>query len=67
MSILDGSSIDAKFANFWILPKDYKTADNHGLQANFLNPKKRFSGKRPVIINFHGGGLVGQFKIYEFY
>jgi cephalosporin-C deacetylase-like acetyl esterase len=58
MALLDGSSIAAKFSPFWILQTDYKKIGNHGIQANFLIPKKSYTGKRPVMINFHGGCLV---------
>ncbi|KAJ5980608.1 hypothetical protein N7481_007906 [Penicillium waksmanii] len=49
---------DPKIDNFDILQTIYKTVIDHGIRCDILVPKARHEGKRPVIVNFHGGGLV---------
>ncbi|KAK2753480.1 hypothetical protein FQN54_007870 [Arachnomyces sp. PD_36] len=36
----------------------YKQIGDHGIRTDILVPQTPFNGKRPVIILFHGGGLV---------
>ncbi|KAA8647162.1 hypothetical protein EYZ11_003865 [Aspergillus tanneri] len=50
MDLLDG---------FDLIQTPYKTVGNHEIRADFLIPKSSFTGKRPVIVRFHGGGLIG--------
>lgn len=49
---------DPKIDDFDILQTSYKTVTDHGIRCDILVPKTRHEGKRPVIVNFHGGGLV---------
>lgn len=50
---------DPKIENFDVLQTSYKTIKDHGIRCDILVPKTRtHEGKRPVIVNFHGGGLV---------
>ena len=59
MALIDGATIDARFSNFSILQTDYKNVGNNGIRADLLIPKSNpAQGKRPVIAQFHGGGLV---------
>lgn len=59
MAFIDGTTVDGKFSNFSILQTDYKKIGDHGIRADILIPKSiAAQGKRPVITQFHGGGLV---------
>jgi hypothetical protein len=59
MPLIEGSTIDTKFANFSIFQTDYKKIGDHGIRADFLIPKALVAGKKaPVITQFHGGALV---------
>lgn len=49
---------DPKIDNFDILQTPYKKIGDHEIRCDILVPKSAYDGKRPVIINFHGGGLV---------
>lgn len=57
-SIKMAVSSDPKLDKFDVLQTSYKTVMDHGLRCDVLVPKARHEGKRPVIVNFHGGGLV---------
>lgn len=47
-----------KIANFHSIQQDYKHFGSHGIRADVLISKTPFEGRRPVIVRFHGGGLV---------
>ncbi|KAJ7583361.1 Alpha/Beta hydrolase protein [Mycena floridula] len=47
-----------KFASFNIFTATYKTVHDHGIQADVLVPKSIPPAKCPIIVRFHGGGLV---------
>ncbi|KAJ7583890.1 Alpha/Beta hydrolase protein [Mycena floridula] len=47
-----------KFAPFKIFTTTYKTVHDHEIQADVLIPKSISPAKCPVIVRFHGGGLV---------
>jgi acetyl esterase/lipase len=49
---------DAKIANFNLLQTHYKKVNNHPIRADILIPKTAHTGPRPVILRYHGGGLV---------
>lgn len=62
MTVIAGTTFGARFANFNVIQANYKTVGDHNIRADFLVPKsltEKGSGKRPVIVRFHGGGLVG--------
>ena len=46
-----------RFANFHITDCTYKTIENHAIKCTVLTPKTAVSGKRPVIVRWHGGFL----------
>ena len=50
--------VDNKLDGFDVVQANYKTVGNHGIRSDLLIPKSPFQGKRPVIVFFHGGGLV---------
>lgn len=47
-----------KLSGFDLIQADFKKVQNHGIRADFLVPQTPLHGKRPVIVRFHGGGLV---------
>jgi cephalosporin-C deacetylase-like acetyl esterase len=47
-----------KIQGFDVIQAKYKHVGDHGIRADILVPKTSFSGKRPTILRFHGGGLV---------
>lgn len=47
-----------KLSPFHLIQTDYKKVSEHGIRSDILVPKDSFTGKRPVILRFHGGGLV---------
>ncbi|KAL1968163.1 hypothetical protein VTN77DRAFT_1998 [Rasamsonia byssochlamydoides] len=53
-----GAKFDAKFKNFSIIQTNYKTVGRHGIRADIVVPNSIPAGKRPVIVRFHGGGLI---------
>ncbi|KAL4866227.1 hypothetical protein BDV12DRAFT_138336 [Aspergillus spectabilis] len=59
------SAPDPRFEGFDILQTTYKHVGDHGIRADVLVPKTPYSGKRPVIIRFHGGGLVMGDSLYS--
>lgn len=48
-----------KLSGFDLIQTHYKQIRDHAIRADFIIPKSTFTGKRPVIVRFHGGGLVG--------
>ncbi|KAE8152248.1 Alpha/Beta hydrolase protein [Aspergillus avenaceus] len=47
-----------KLAGFDLVQTHYKKVDDHEIRADFILPQTEFHGKRPVIVHFHGGGLI---------
>lgn len=59
MALIDGATLSPTFSSVSILQTEYKKVQDHGIRADFLIPKSiTATGKRPVIVQFHGGGLV---------
>lgn len=57
-------AMDGKLDNFDIVQTEYKHVRNHGIHVDSLVPQTLFPGKRPVIVRFHGGGLVRAFTLH---
>lgn len=53
-------SVNNRLAGFDLIQAPYKTVGDHEIRADFIIPKSDYAGKRPVIVRFHGGGLVCQ-------
>ncbi|KAJ7583877.1 Alpha/Beta hydrolase protein [Mycena floridula] len=53
-----------KFAPFNIFTATYKTVHDHEIQADVLIPKSISPAKCPVVVRFHGGGLVFGARLY---
>lgn len=49
---------DPKFHGFDIIQTAYKHVGDHAIRTDILVPQTPYSGKRPTIVRFHGGGLV---------
>ncbi|KAJ5242769.1 uncharacterized protein N7469_001096 [Penicillium citrinum] len=49
---------DPKIDGFEVIQTSYKKIEDHRIRCDILIPKAKHERKRPVIINFHGGGLV---------
>lgn len=47
-----------KLAGFDAIETTYKKVDDHAIRTDLFVPQTAASGKRPVIIRIHGGGLV---------
>ncbi|CAG8025179.1 unnamed protein product [Penicillium salamii] len=47
-----------KLAGLDLIQTTYKKVNDHEIRTDILIPQKPHTGKRPVIIRFHGGGLV---------
>ncbi|PWY90930.1 alpha/beta-hydrolase, partial [Aspergillus heteromorphus CBS 117.55] len=52
------ASHENRLTGFDLVQADYKTVKGHGIRADFIIPQSNYTGKRPVIIRFHGGGFV---------
>lgn len=51
-------SSHTKLSGFTVFQKHYKTVGTHKIRADVIIPTSQLTGKRPVIIRFHGGGFV---------
>ncbi|PWY96527.1 alpha/beta-hydrolase [Aspergillus sclerotioniger CBS 115572] len=49
---------ESRLAGFDLVQANYKTIGDHGIRADFLIPQSNYTGKRPIIIRFHGGGFI---------
>ena len=47
-----------RFDSFNVYRTFYKKIGSHEIEANVLVPKELKAGKHPVMIKWHGGGLV---------
>ncbi|KAK0103081.1 hypothetical protein ONS95_000740 [Cadophora gregata] len=55
---------DPKFANFNVTTTHYKIVNNQEIPLYVLIPKGIHTGKRPILVHFHGGFLVTGHAIY---
>ena len=49
---------DPKIDSFEVIQTPYKKIEDHEIRCDILIPRAKHEGKRLVIVNFHGGGLV---------
>jgi cephalosporin-C deacetylase-like acetyl esterase len=47
-----------RFDHFNVYTTSYKKIGDHGIEVNVLVPKGISPGKHPVVVRWHGGGLV---------
>lgn len=65
--VLPGANFGGKFTNFNILQAVYKVVDGHEIRANLIFPRSISTGKAPVIVHFHGGGLVSLLPLQNYF
>ncbi|KAF1840250.1 alpha/beta-hydrolase [Cucurbitaria berberidis CBS 394.84] len=58
MAPLDDTTPATRFDSFDIYHTSYKKIGNHEIRAGILVPKTLSPGKHPILVKFHGGGLV---------
>ncbi|KAL4899926.1 hypothetical protein BDW74DRAFT_162707, partial [Aspergillus multicolor] len=54
-----------KFKGFDLIQATYKHVGEHGIRVDVLIPETPTTGKRPVVVRFHGGGLVMADSLYH--
>ncbi|KFG81125.1 hypothetical protein MANI_014530 [Metarhizium anisopliae] len=54
----------SKLQGLKVLQTPYKTIAHHEIRTDVLVPETPLSGKRPVIVRFHGGGLIMGDSLY---
>ncbi|KAB2571388.1 putative carboxylesterase 15 [Lasiodiplodia theobromae] len=64
MPLVTFPSTDAYFKGFRIFDVTYKVVDSHPIQTSVLVPKSACKGPRPIIVRFHGGGLVAGTRLH---
>ncbi|KAJ6031411.1 hypothetical protein N7540_002143 [Penicillium herquei] len=60
MSILHDSKLDG----FDIAQHNYKHIGDHGIRVDILTPRTNYARPRPLIVRFHGGGLLMGDSLY---
>ncbi|KAF2871075.1 Alpha/Beta hydrolase protein [Massariosphaeria phaeospora] len=55
---------ESMFNNFTVFKESFKTVGSHDIGAAILVPKNVQPGKRPVIVNLHGGFLVNGHSLF---
>lgn len=58
MAPLDDTTAATRFDSFDVHRTSYKKIGDHNIEVGILIPKDIKPGKHPVIVKFHGGGLV---------
>ncbi|KAH7064361.1 Alpha/Beta hydrolase protein [Paraphoma chrysanthemicola] len=58
MAPLDETTAATRFDTFDVYRTSYKTIGTHKIEVGILVPKDLKPGKHPLIVKFHGGGLV---------
>ncbi|KAF2631498.1 alpha/beta-hydrolase [Macroventuria anomochaeta] len=58
MAPLDDTTPEARFDSFTIYRTSYKEISSQSINVVILTPKTLRPGKHPILVKFHGGGLV---------
>lgn len=58
MAPFDDTTAATRFDSFTIYRTSYKKIGDHSIEAGVLVPKDLKPGKHPLLVKFHGGGLV---------
>lgn len=58
MAPLDDTTGETRFDSFDVYRTSYKTIGSHNIHVGILIPKDLRPGKHPLVVKFHGGGLV---------
>ncbi|KAH6882072.1 Alpha/Beta hydrolase protein [Alternaria rosae] len=64
MAPLDDTTPDNRFDSFNVFRTSYKQVDYHDIEVGILVPKDIKPGKCPVMVKFHGGGLISGDCLY---
>ncbi|KAE8375513.1 Alpha/Beta hydrolase protein [Aspergillus bertholletiae] len=54
----DSIASHEKLVEFDLVQSHYKKVGDHEIRADFIIPHAQCTGKRPLIVRFHGGGLI---------
>jgi cephalosporin-C deacetylase-like acetyl esterase len=66
MAPLDDTTPATRFDSFHVYRTSYKKIGDHEIEVGILVPKDlKPLDKHPVIVKFHGGGLVRDFLPYS--
>ncbi|KAF3010842.1 hypothetical protein E8E13_008872 [Curvularia kusanoi] len=58
MAPLDDTTPETRFDSFDVYRTSYKKVNNQAIDVGLLVPKNLEPGKHPILVKFHGGGLV---------
>jgi cephalosporin-C deacetylase-like acetyl esterase len=58
MAPLDDTTPETRFDSFSVYRTSYKKIRDHEIEVGILVPNDLKPGKSPLIVKFHGGGLV---------
>lgn len=58
MAPLDDTTPETRFDSFNIHRTSYKKVRDQGVDVGIFIPKTLKPGKHPILVKFHGGGLV---------
>ena len=58
MAPYDNTTAETRFDSFRVFRTSFKKIGNHDIDVGILVPKDLKPGKHPVIVKYHGGGLV---------
>jgi acetyl esterase/lipase len=58
----DDTTPETRFNTFHVHRTPYKTINSHTIEVGILVPKDLKPGKHPLIVKFHGGGLVSPYS-----
>jgi cephalosporin-C deacetylase-like acetyl esterase len=58
MAPLDDTTPATRFDSFHVYRTSYKKIGEHEIEVGILVPKDLKPGKHPLMVKFHGGGLV---------
>ncbi|KAF3050933.1 hypothetical protein E8E11_008701 [Didymella keratinophila] len=64
MAPFDDTTPETRFDSFNIYRTSYKKVNGQGIDVGILIPKNLKPGKHPILVKFHGGGLVTGDCIY---
>ncbi|CAI6335464.1 unnamed protein product [Periconia digitata] len=64
MVALDDTTEETRFDSFIVLRTSYKTIGSHEIDVGILIPKNLNLEKHPLVVKFHGGGLVNGDCLY---
>jgi cephalosporin-C deacetylase-like acetyl esterase len=67
MAPLDDTTPVTRFESFHVYRTCYKKIGDHEIEVGILVPKDLKPGKHPLMVKFHGGGLVSNSSVLHCY